>query len=215
MPVKSENIILPGAVGKLEAIIDHRTESSSDDFIAICCHPHPQHGGAMTNKVIYTASRTLASSGVTSIRFNFRGVEKSEGEYADGVGEQDDLVAVVEWCKQQYSDRKLILCGFSFGAYISALQANNLEANILISIAPPIGRIKFTGFVQPNCPWLIVQGEEDELVDAVKVESWAQSFSEQPKLVMMPDTSHFFHGKLTLLRTTIESFVHPLVSSHQ
>ena len=209
--------MLTGAIGNIEAIIDHRIDIknnlTANGYVAVCCHPHPQHGGAMGNKVIYTASRTLASCGVTSIRFNFRGVGQSDGEYADGIGEQDDLVAVVDWCKQEYPERKLILCGFSFGAYISALQADKLDASVLISIAPPIGRIEFTGFKQPQIPWLIIQGDEDELVDANMVESWSKQFSKPPELVLMPEASHFFHGKLPALRANIESFIQPFLFS--
>ena len=207
MRIHSENLMFPGAVGEIEAIIDRQTGSTNDDYIGVCCHPHPQHGGAMGNKVIYTASRSLASLGITSIRFNFRGVGKSEGEYAEGIGEQDDLIAVVKWCRQEYPGRKLILCGFSFGAHISALQAVKLNANALISIAPPIGRIEFTGFERPACSWLIIQGNNDELVDAEKAEVWANSFAEPPRLIMIPEASHFFHGKLLDLRSHIESFI--------
>jgi len=211
MQVHSENTMLAGVVGKIEATVDRRIDATNNGFVAVCCHPHPQHGGAMGNKVIYTASRTLASCGVTSVRFNFRGVGQSEGEYADGVGEKDDLAAVVEWCNQKYHQRKLILCGFSFGAYISALQAESLAADVLISIAPPIGRVEFTDFKQSNCPWLIIQGEEDELVDANKVKSWVEQFSRSPEFILMPQAAHFFHGKLPALRETIESFIEPLL----
>lgn len=213
MKINSENIILPGAIGALEACIDSLLDPlSRGQYIAICCHPHPQHGGAMGNKVIYTASRTLASLGVVSIRFNFRGVGKSEGEYAEGIGEQDDLLAVVNWCKQQYPSKKMILCGFSFGSHITAIQASKLKVNGLISIAPPIGRIdlidkKGLAFERPDCPWLIIQGDDDELVDATKVAEWAASFERQPSIIKMPGTTHFFHGKLPLLRTHIEGFI--------
>lgn len=213
MQVQSKNIILSGAVGDLEAVIDERAESVTNDYIAVCCHPHPQHGGAMGNKVIYTASRTLAALGVISIRFNFRGVGKSEGSYADGIGEQDDLIAVVKWSQKQHPDKKLILCGFSFGAHISAMQAAKLGADLLISIAPPIGRIAFNGFEPPMCDWLIIQGENDELVDAEKVKDWSNEFLEPPKLVMMPEASHFFHGKLLDLRESIESFCHSTIDA--
>ncbi len=207
MKIHSENTLLTGAVGRIEAIIDSRQEATNQDYIAVCCHPHPQHGGAMGNKVIYTASRTLAGLGITSIRFNFRGVGKSEGVYADGIGEQDDLQAVVKWVKQKYPNLKLILCGFSFGAVITSLQAIKLSSSLLIAIAPPIGRVEFTGFNQPECPWLVIQGDEDELVDAEQVAKWSNSFSPRAQLDRMPDASHFFHGKLVELRSTIETFV--------
>ena len=207
MKTQSEKIELVGVVGKLEAVIDNRTESVNPAYIAVCCHPHPQHGGAMGNKVIYTASRALAGLGITSIRFNFRGVGESEGEYADGIGEQDDLKAVVNWVKHQYPERKLILCGFSFGAYITCQQASALNPTLLVSIAPPIGRIEFTGFSRPKSPWLVIQGDDDELVDAGRVAKWSGEFLPPAKLFQMPETSHFFHGKLVELRSNIESFV--------
>ncbi len=207
MKFQSEKIELVGAVGKLEAVIDNRSEIVNQTYIAVCCHPHPQHGGAMGNKVIYTASRALAGLGIVSIRFNFRGVGESEGEYANGNGEQDDLKAVVDWVKQQYPNRKLILCGFSFGAYITCLQASELKPTLLVSIAPPIGRIEFTGFSRPKSPWLVIQGIDDELVDAEQVAKWSDDFLPPAKLIKMPETSHFFHGKLVELRSNIESFV--------
>ena len=210
MIIASENRQLPGCViggkrGELEAIIDESSEENRD-FVAICCHPHPQHGGAMGNKVIYTASRTLAALGIVSIRFNFRGVGKSDGVYADGIGEQDDLKAVVTWALHQYPHRKILLAGFSFGAHISAMQAAGLNASLLVSIAPPIGRIDFNGFERPNCPWLVVQGDDDELVVADQVADWVNEFENKPEFFRMPATTHFFHGKLAELRAIVSEF---------
>jgi len=210
MIIASENRQIPGSIidgkqGELEAIIDKPPEENLH-FVAICCHPHPQHGGAMGNKVIYTASRALASLGIVSIRFNFRGVGKSDGVYADGIGEQDDLKAAVIWALGEYPDRKIILAGFSFGARISAMQAVALNASLLLSIAPPIGRIDFNGFERPNCPWLVVQGDDDELVVADQVAEWVNEFENKPELFRMPATTHFFHGKLTELRAVVSEF---------
>jgi len=212
MLVTSEELMLPGCLidgksGHLEATLD-RSPRANSEYIAVCCHPHPQHGGAMGNKVVYTASRTLAALGILSFRFNFRGVGKSDGEYDKGVGEQDDLRSVVNWVLQQYPNRQLILAGFSFGSRIAAMQAADLNACLLLSIAPPIGRIDFTDFNRPDCPWLIIQGDDDELVAADEVEEWAKTFEHQPELVKMPSTSHFFHGKLTELRSAVEHFAH-------
>lgn len=207
MKIQSHNMLLTGAVGRLEAVIDSPGKTNNQDYIAVCCHPHPQHGGAMGNKVIYTASRTLAGVGITSVRFNFRGVGQSEGEYADGIGEQDDLLAVVDWVEEKYPARQLLLIGFSFGSYVTAMQAVKLNSHLLISIAPPIGRIKFIGFSRPVCPWLVIQGDDDELVDCEQVANWSRSFQPPAHLIQMAETSHFFHGKLIDLRTNIESFV--------
>jgi len=205
MRVVSEDVLLPGKVGLLEAILD-KPKEQKDGYIAVCCHPHPLHGGAMGNKVVYTSSRALAGLGIPSLRFNFRGVGNSEGSYSDGIGEQQDLAAVAKWTGENYPNRKLLLAGFSFGAYISAMQSFRLNCELLISIAPPIGRIEFIDFVPPECPWMVIQGDQDELVDLDKVESWVDSFKSPPEFYKMSDASHFFHGKLTNLRSVIEAF---------
>lgn len=205
MRINSEKLMIPGAVGKLEGLLD-QSEQSQLPYVSICCHPHPLHAGTMTNKVIHTAARALAGLGIPSIRFNFRGIGESEGEYGEGIGEQADLVAVVKWVLREFPQKKLILAGFSFGAYISALKSSELKPEILISIAPPVGRIPFDGFVRPFCPWLIIQGEQDELVDVNAVIDWTNSFEQPPTLLTMPDTSHFFHGKLVDLRESIEEY---------
>ncbi len=205
MRIYSEKLTIPGVVGTLEALID-RTDQPTQPYVSVCCHPHPQHAGTMTNKVIHTAARAMATIGIPSIRFNFRGVGASEGEYGHAEGEQHDLKAVVRWAREQFPERKLVLVGFSFGAYISAMQAKHLEPELLISIAPPVGRIDFANLQLPACPWLVVQGEQDELVDANKVIDWATELEIPPQIVRMPETSHFFHGKLVALRESIESF---------
>lgn len=207
MHVVSEDVLIDGPSGFLEGLLDCPSDRAVESpFVSVCCHPHPQHGGAMTNKVIYTASRSLASLGMVSLRFNFRGVGKSAGSYADGVGEQDDLIAAVNWMKERYPNKRLVLAGFSFGAYISAMQATALGCDALISIAPPIGRIEFTGFKEPQTPWIVIQGEQDELVDYQLVKRWVSERKHLPNIHSMPDASHFFHGRLVQLREVITEF---------
>jgi len=207
--------MIPGASGQLEAILDQVSETSevpsvvnqNNQLMAVCCHPHPQHGGAMGNKVIYTAARSLAGLGIPSLRFNFRGVGKSAGQYDEGQGEQQDLIAAVDWMRQQYPEHDLVLAGFSFGAYISALQAANLKAKCLISIAPPVGRMDFSSISQGAPHWLVIQGDEDELVDFEKVKNWVKHLDNKVELNLFAKASHFFHGRLLDLRQCIEDFV--------
>ncbi len=195
-------------MGSLEAVLDQAAiEDGFSDFIAVCCHPHPQHGGAMGNKVIYTAARSLAGLGIPSLRFNFRGVGQSEGDYDQGEGEQQDLVAAVAWMRQQFPDKSLILAGFSFGAYISACQARALNSDCLISIAPPVGRMDFSDIKQAAKHWLIIQGDEDELVEVEAVKNWVDSLQQAADLVIFEQATHFFHGRLLDLRQSIESYV--------
>ena len=108
---------------------------TNTQFIAVNCHPHSLHGGTMTNKVVHTVSRSIASLGIPSLRFNFRGVGGSAGEYDEGKGEQSDLVAVVEWMQTEYPDSKLLLSGFSFGSFVSAFAANNINPELSIVTA--------------------------------------------------------------------------------
>lgn len=201
--MNKNHFLIEGAVGRLEATLDE-PDSPERNAIAVCCHPHPLHGGAMTNKVIYTISRTLAGLGIPSIRFNFRGTGESQGEYDKGKGEQQDLIKAVEWMKEKYPGRPLWLAGFSFGSWIAALQAKSLNAKQLISIAPPVNRFSFDEFKVPACPWLVVQGDADDVVDPEAVFKWLDDLSVKPDVIRMKGAGHFFHGRLVELRERIE-----------
>jgi len=206
MKITSQEINITGPVGNIQAVLDLPEEINAR-FISVNCHPHSLHGGTMTNKVVHTVSRSMAALGIPSLRFNFRGVAESEGEYDEGIGEQQDLAAAVDWMHQQYPQTKLILSGFSFGSFVSCLAANNLTPNLLLSVAPPVKRFDFDGFIQPECNWSVIIGDEDELVDYQEVTDWVAGFERQPDLITMNGASHFFHGRLVELRQYIESRV--------
>ncbi|WP_251358035.1 alpha/beta hydrolase [Kangiella sp. TOML190] len=200
---KSHSLIA-GDAGQLEVTWD-LPEQDSEQYLAVCCHPHPVHGGAMTNKVIYTISRTLAALGMPSLRFNFRGVGHSEGAYDEGRGEQQDLLKAIEYANNEYPNRKLWLAGFSFGSWIAALQAHKQNCAQLISIAPPVNRFSFDDFVHPNCPWLVVMGDADEVVEPQAVFDWVDELEPQPELIKMSAAGHFFHSRLVDLREELEA----------
>ena len=206
--LNKDKFLIEGAAGDIEATLD-TPEGDERNAVAVCCHPHPVHGGAMTNKVIYTVSRTIASLGIPSVRFNFRGVGRSQGEYDEGRGEQQDLIKVIEWARQQYPDRPLWLAGFSFGSWIAALQAKEQGAEQLVSIAPPVNRFSFDDFVIPDCPWLVVMGDADEVVDPQAVFDWVDELSPQPEMIKMEGAGHFFHGRLVDLREELEGGLKP------
>lgn len=195
--------MISGNAGSIEATIDP-PQDLQRKVVAVCCHPHPLHGGAMTNKVIHTVARTLAGLGITAVRFNFRGVGATEGVHDYGQGEQEDLVSVIEWAKQQYPDYQLWLAGFSFGSWITALQAHRHPVTQLISIAPPVNRFSFDDFIIPDCPWLVVQGDADEVVDPEAVFDWLNNMQPRPTLVKMQGAGHFFHSRLIELRDNLE-----------
>jgi len=202
---------LAGPAGALEVCVDP-PEAPARPLVAIVCHPLPTEGGTMHNKVVTMTARALRESGATTVRFNFRGTGASEGEFDHGVGEADDLRAVAAWVRDQYPESQLWLAGFSFGAYVSLKCASELAPGMVISIAPPAGRWDFSEIQPPDCPWLVIQGEEDEIVDPQAVYAWIDSLKQlrqPPELVRMPDTSHFFHRRLIDLRGAIKHGVRP------
>jgi alpha/beta superfamily hydrolase len=203
-PTESSTLQLDGPVGALELAVD-LGDAPRRPAVAIVCHPLPTEGGSMHNKVVTMAARALRELGLDTVRFNFRGVGKSAGSFDDGDGESDDLRAVAAWVRAQRPDAALWLAGFSFGAYVSLRLAAELQPAVLVSIAPPVGRSwEFAAIVPPTCPWLVLQGDADEIVDPQKVADWTARLPEPPELVRMPDTGHFFHRKLMDLRGAIK-----------
>lgn len=199
--------MLDGPTGKLETLSDIADPEGARRGVAVICHPNPVQGGTMHNKVVTMTERALRESGLDTVRFNFRGTGNSPGAYDEGNGEGDDLAAVVAWVRSVRPDDVLWLAGFSFGSYVTIARAVELKAEALISIAPPVGRWAFKELAVPACPWLIVQGEADEVVDPDTVFDWVDSLDVNPELVRMPDTSHFFHRRLMDLRGAIKHAV--------
>jgi alpha/beta superfamily hydrolase len=203
-PSESTTLMLDGPAGALEVAVD-RSEATPLPAVAIICHPLPIEGGTMHNKVVTMLARSLRELGLDTVRFNFRGTGNSEGSFDDGVGEADDLRAVATWVRAQRPEAALWLAGFSFGAYVSLRMAAELQPSMLISIAPPVRRSwDFDSLVPPTCPWLVIQGEADEVVDPQAVFDWIDTMRDPPDLVRMPGTGHFFHRKLMDLRGAIK-----------
>jgi len=213
MKIISQAINIAGAVGNIQAVLDLPAEMNNLQFISVNCHPHSLHGGTMTNKVVYTVSRSIAGFGIPSVRFNFRGVAGSGGKFDDGHGERDDLVSVVNWMKKKHPNSRLILTGFSFGSFVAAFAANVLQPELLISVAPPVKRVDFNGFEPPNGLWLVIMGDEDELVDYAAVNDWVTRFDKPPQFITMQGASHFFHGRLVELRGHVEKAISGLLGA--
>ena len=195
---KKQTFSIPGPSGNLELLI--ALPESPRAITCIICHPHPVQGGTMHNKVVYSLASTMEALSVKTVRFNFRGVQKSEGVFDQGVGELDDLITVVDWVKTQCPNDDLWLAGFSFGAYIAIKGSQICDAKRLVAVAPPVGHPYFTDLPQITCPWVLVQGEQDEVVDAKTVLSWGKQQQPEPIVIVMPDVGHFFHGQLLVLK---------------
>jgi uncharacterized protein len=203
-PDQSAEFFLQGPVGPLEAISDVAERPGARRGTVVVCHPNTKDGGTMRNKVVTMLDRSLRESGLDTLRFNFRSGGESAGEYDNGIGESEDLAAAVDWVRKVRPDDALWLAGFSFGSYVTLRNAVRFKADALISIAPPVGRWSLEVLALPTCPWLVVMGEEDEIVEPKAVFDWIDSLEQPPELVRMPETGHFFHRRLMDLRGAVK-----------
>ena len=206
-PAEHTEFLLRGPVGLIECAVDVPEPKCERRGTIIICHPHPEHGGTMHNKVVTILERSMRELGLRTVRFNFRGVGASEGSFDDGYGETDDLFAVAEWVRRTRPDDSLWLGGFSFGSYITTRAALNLDTGYLISIAPPVDRYAFESLHHPECPWLVVQGDEDDVVNVDIVNNWANKLKPQPELLIMQNADHFFHRRIMDLRGLLKNGV--------
>ena len=202
----SEKLFIDGPAGRLESILDEPREGPLRGS-AVVCHPHPQHGGTMHNKVAHTLARAFVRLGFRTLRFNFRGTEESEGSFDEGVGEFDDALAAVDWLRSGAPDDPLWIAGFSFGAAIAVRAAAPACVDGLVAVAPAIYRFARDLETPPQCPLLVVQGDEDELVDVEETIEWINGLGPGPELLVMTGAEHFFHGRLVELREAVTEFV--------
>lgn len=206
-PTASGPIELTGPAGRIEAYCELPRPEDARRAVAVVCHPHPPDGGTMDNKVVTTITRAFSELGIASLRFNFRGVGASEGEYDAGRGETLDLLAVAQWAIARCPGDAFWLGGFSFGAWVALRAARQLPVKQMVCIAPPVGFRDFTGVPPPPCPWLVVQGEADDVVDPQAVFDWVAAAENPPTLVRMQEAGHFFHRRLVDLRGAIRNGV--------
>jgi len=196
-------LIINGPAGNLEVLAEEPEDITVNSPIAIICHPHPLYGGTLQNKVVHTLAKACLELGMPAIRFNFRGVGKSEGHFEHGLGEQQDCIAVATWARQQYPGRPIWLAGFSFGSFVVYQVFTEIKAQRILLVAPPVGLFQFQSMDNISIPWCVIQGKDDEITPPDSVEAWVKGQSSPPKFFYLDDVSHFFHGKLSVLREIV------------
>ncbi len=204
-------VLIAGPAGRIE--VRYHQSKDPNAPIAIVLHPHPEHGGTMNNKITYAMFRTFVEMGFGAIRFNFRGVGRSEGKYDHGEGELSDAAACLDWLQVQNPEPKQCwVAGFSFGAWICMqLLMRRPELDGFIAVAPPANLYDFS-FLAP-CPvsGLILQGAKDEIVPKDSVSKLATRLSAQRGLHIdyrtIPEADHFFGDQLPQLSQHVREYV--------
>ena len=202
--IRTQNAeLIQGPSGQLE-VVQEKPIGKDRSAFAIVCHPHPLYGGTMDNKVVTTLVKSFQYLGLHTARFNFRGVGRSEGQFDHGQGELEDLLAVINWMQAQHPSREIWLAGFSFGAYVAAKAATQLPISVLVTVAPAVHHFPMELLPPIKCKWVLVQGEQDDVVPPAQVFAWAESRNPPPIILRFPEAGHFFHGQLGELRTRLE-----------
>ena len=200
--MKRARLRIKTAIGNIETMVND--PGSTRRGLAFIAHPHPLHGGTFDNKVVQTLAQTCHDEGYVAVRPNFRGVGGSDGEYDAGIGETDDMLAVIVFVRAQYADAlPIVLAGFSFGAYVQHRVAQRIAHDKLILIGPAVNMYTFDTVPPGTC---IIHGEHDELVPLSAAQDWAQANT--ARLTVIRDTGHFFHGKLAELKAAALAACH-------
>jgi len=203
-PSDEQAFLLPGPAGDLEVLTT--VPKAPSQKVVLICHPHPLYQGTMHNKVVYTIARAFNELGYKTARFNYRGVGESQGVYDEGLGETEDALAIADWVKTVCPDHEISIAGFSFGTYVAAGVANQLIVKELLTVAPSVEHFDFMPFEHIHCPWLVVQGEEDEVVSTQAVYDFCEQNKHRLELVKVPNCNHFFDRRLVDLRKIIVGY---------
>jgi alpha/beta superfamily hydrolase len=207
MPRKIESLFLPGPAGRLEALLEE-PEDDAPREAALVCHPHPQYGGTMHNKVVYRIARGLRRAGLAVLRFNYRGVNLSQGGYAHGEGETEDARAALTYLRGRYPELPYTLAGFSFGSRIVLqLGCERPGARRVIAVGFPAvyqDRAYLDGCTVPR---IFVQSTRDEFGPVEELTALTETLPEPKRVVLVDAQDHFFAGALEKLEEIIAQLV--------
>ena len=194
-----------GGAGLLEGILSVPPHPHAS-YVAILGHPHSLQGGSMSNKVVTTIARVFKELAIPSLRFNFRGVGASAGSYDEGIGESEDMLLLARQYQEENPHVRIIFAGFSFGSYVAYRSAAQYEHDLLITIAPPVHHYNYQVFSPGPFPWLVLQGDNDDVVPLSVVLDFVHN-SVGITLLRFSETGHFFHGKLIDLKVCLTGMI--------
>jgi alpha/beta superfamily hydrolase len=204
-------VIIPGLAGRIQARYQHSKIPNAP--VALVCHPHPLHGGTMNNKVTYAMYQTFVKAGFSTLRFNYRGVGESQGEWAEGEGELADASSALDFLQAHNTTASgLWITGFSFGAWVAMqLLMRRPETDRFLVVAPPANMFSFDFLAPCPCSGLILQGDEDKVVPKPLVDDMVSKLRLQRGITIdyraMNGADHFFKEQLDVLEKTISGYI--------
>ena len=203
MPRRIESHLLDGPAGKLEALLE-APEDAPPRGSAVVCHPHPLFGGTMHNKVVYRVARALRNSSYAVLRFNFRGVGKSEGHHDQGIGEIEDARAALEWLRRRYGGLPYALAGFSFGSRVAlSLGCELRDAQNLIALGFPAKHEPVGALAQCTVPKAFIQSTNDQYGPPREMQAFYDQVADPKRLIWVEAADHFFGGALDELEKVV------------
>jgi uncharacterized protein len=190
----SGRITIPVPHGTLEAIV---REPDVTVAAAVVCHPHPLGGGTMNNNVVYRLAKALVDGGVAALRFNFRGVGGSTGEYAHGVGEEEDARAALDWLCARHPGLPIWMTGFSFGARVGlSVGAADPRVGRLLGVGLALRMFDY-GFLSTSAkPKALIQAADDEYGGRTEIEAAVEQMAAPKRLWVVDAATHLFPGRL-------------------
>ena len=197
MRAKTRREFIPGPAGRIECALD---VPENHRGVALIAHPHPLFGGTMDNKIVQILARTFSDLGYASVRANFRGVGGTEGVHDEGRGEVDDLAAVLAWAQAQFGNTPPVLAGFSFGSFVQTHLAQRVAPERMVLVGVAVDRFDARPVPEGT---LVIHGEVDDTVLLAHVLDWARP--QVLPVVVVPGADHFFHQKLNVLRSIVQS----------
>ena len=200
-----ESYFIDGPAGQLEALLEEPEDAAPVEAVLVC-HPHPLGGGTMHNKVVHRIAKALRLSGRVVLRFNFRGVGKSAGEHAHGVGELEDARVALAWMRERYPQLPYALAGFSFGSrVILKLGCERVGATKLLAVGFPTTRETFPFLATCSVPKIFISSTQDEFAPQDKLQEWFDAFAEPKQLVWLEAQDHFFARNLEGLEAAVRA----------